>query len=299
MPSPGRSGSGIAPKCGGDVRSQTGEGGRSSLPRRSNRYRPRCKPWNDRSGLAALAVILTVFCGVFWAADVSVATVKATAPHAYRDGRPETTKENDHEKPKEPFWQRATDDPVAAFTLVLTVLTAIMAGSSVFLWRSTERLVTGAEDSAQRQLRAYVNIAGVAARNVTDITKTIQYHIVIENTGRTPAYQVRMVYTAELLEYPLSLYPAAEVSGYLSETIIGGGRDAETVFDAERPLRQNEVSALASGTKAIYVFGRIDYQDIFERGHWTRFRFMIGGPVLPRSDGPLAACDEGNECSKA
>ena len=58
------------------------------------------------------------------------------------------------------MWFRAiewTPEAVtAAATVVLAFLTFILAFGSVCLWLATRRLVRGAEDTAERQLRAYV-----------------------------------------------------------------------------------------------------------------------------------------------
>lgn len=53
---------------------------------------------------------------------------------------------------------RAYEDPVALFTLVLTVATVGLFAATYFLWRATRDLVVGADQTSERQLRAYVGI---------------------------------------------------------------------------------------------------------------------------------------------
>jgi hypothetical protein len=55
-------------------------------------------------------------------------------------------------------------------------------------------------------------------------------------------------------------------------------------------------TALANGTGIIYVYGEIRYRDVFGLKHWTKYRYMIGGPVGLRGE-QMAGCEEGNEAT--
>lgn len=81
------------------------------------------------------------------------------------------------------FWDKVGDDPVAyftvwlaAFTGILAVATVILGAATVALWLATRRLVKGAEDTSERQLRAYLLVEEAQAsvngqgRFVVDIT---------------------------------------------------------------------------------------------------------------------------------
>jgi hypothetical protein len=52
----------------------------------------------------------------------------------------------------------------AAATVVLAILTLTLALGTFGLWLATRRLVRGAEDTAERQLRAYVLFASLLGR---------------------------------------------------------------------------------------------------------------------------------------
>jgi hypothetical protein len=52
---------------------------------------------------------------------------------------------------------------IAIWTVVLGIATCILGVATVKPWRATDRLVKGAEETAQRQLRAYVSVTRVEA----------------------------------------------------------------------------------------------------------------------------------------
>ena len=67
------------------------------------------------------------------------------------------------------------------------------------LWWATWRLVKSSEKTAERQLRAYVNISVARA---TAVDFNINYYVEAKNFGQTPAYNVRLRFMIELREYP-------------------------------------------------------------------------------------------------
>ena len=89
---------------------------------------------------------------------------------------------NCRHEPKEDWWTRLRTDPVATFTGLLFVATLLL------FW-ATRNLVNGAEESSKRQLRAYLGIKSQTIRRVGH--NEYQAVITIENTGQTPAHNVR------------------------------------------------------------------------------------------------------------
>src|SRR5580704_5605054 len=92
----------------------------------------------------------------------------------------------------------------AAATVVLTVLTGVLAFGSIVLWLSTKRLVKGTEETAERELRAYVFVTG---DRVYDLRAGQRARLVlkIKNSGQTPAYRVHPIGGAKIYGYPLPL----------------------------------------------------------------------------------------------
>jgi hypothetical protein len=70
------------------------------------------------------------------------------------------------------------------------------------LWLATWRLVKSAEKTAELQLRAYIS---VKPRNAYDVymLRAGRVDFLIENTGQTPAYNVRYLARAEIFEHPM------------------------------------------------------------------------------------------------
>jgi hypothetical protein len=79
---------------------------------------------------------------------------------------------------------------------VNTVLTAVLALGTLFLWAATKRLVRGSEQTAQRQLCAYIFPDNVVAASTGRITASFK------NCGQTPAYDVVMWSKTEVAAYP-------------------------------------------------------------------------------------------------
>lgn len=80
-------------------------------------------------------------------------------------------------------------------TLALVIVTAFLAGFTFRLWSATVNLVSGAEKTAERQLRAYVHIADMPIQLTIDNNKIItncMVYIKWENAGVTPALDCAM-----------------------------------------------------------------------------------------------------------
>jgi hypothetical protein len=91
--------------------------------------------------------------------------------------------------------------------VIMGLGTLILAVATGFLWWATRALVVGAEETAQRQLRAYVCVDGVELRNF-GTSKGVEIAIRFKNVGLTPAYEVKNRYSIDLEKFPkTSLHP--------------------------------------------------------------------------------------------
>jgi type II secretory pathway pseudopilin PulG len=164
-----------------------------------------------------------------------------------------------------------------------------------------------ARDTEKRQLRAYVFLESVQTANTDDRAGNNQYPdlsatIVFKNFGQTPAYNVRHSSSLRFADYP----PPATVFVYDREThpIIvdtlgpqGGARNVIRSSEADSMSAIERKQLMKAQTKAIYVFGKIDYEDAFGVGRCTSYRFMVGGNsgVL---GGDMLRMDSGNEADR-
>jgi hypothetical protein len=160
-------------------------------------------------------------------------------------------------------------------TLVLAAFTTILGFATIFLAKATKSLVSGAEDTAQRQLRAYVFVRPVGVFFLYDgdscrVTITFAF----KNYGQTPAYkfleyaeiQNFMVPTAVEITTPdpiepltqISLAPGAEIEG-----TVWGIMDRETL------------NQLGSSFRKIHVIGVAYYMDAFGHIRETKHCFYV------------------------
>jgi hypothetical protein len=73
-------------------------------------------------------------------------------------------------------------------TLLVTV-TFLLFAATLALWWSTRRLVKSGENTAKRQLRAYI-VATIKGCDVPETSDGIfTFHLAIKNTGQTPAHE--------------------------------------------------------------------------------------------------------------
>jgi len=192
---------------------------------------------------------------------------------------------------------RRHDLVTAAATIVIALFTFTLWRATDRLWDAGERQLAHLNETAERQLRAYVNIIKIIGRNLDD---RHAFTIEIRNYGQTPAYDVRtegaiVLTTQTPLEHELAL-PA-------DPPFIGGagtlapGAENHIRIEIKPPLSNEELDQVRLGTKAIYIFGRIRYIDAFNHHRQTSFRYLIGGGELISPTGNCAIAREGNEAT--
>lgn len=214
--------------------------------------------------IAAFVLLLTVFCSAFWLADSSRPLIQNPG---YKPGGSAASNEQHQEKPKESWWQRATGDPIAVFTAVLTIFTGILA------W-TTWKLVRGAEDTAERQLRAYVSVEVGAAISFR-VGEIIRIGMLMKNHGQTPAYKIAHHGLVALIANPLPaefrIRPPADLNP--SAGTLHPDQDTRAISSSRAPLSREEFEMLTS-TESVraYILGVATYQDIFGR-EWTTQTF--------------------------
>jgi hypothetical protein len=182
-----------------------------------------------------------------------------------------------------------------SITALSTVFLTLVTGGLV--WIGHQQIAT-----SRAQLRAYVSVSSALITNVADGSGMLEAQVVIKNGGQTPAYDVINVSGFAAERYPPPPTPNLIISdrqfsapGRTRES-LGPGANSISITPAGRLFTVPEKASLASGTGIIYVYGEIRYRDAFGRGHWTKYRLMMGGPVGVRG-GQLVACEEGNEAT--
>ena len=192
-------------------------------------------------------------------------------------------------KVDESFWQRTTHDPVATFTAVLTVSTIGLCWATFRLWRSTERLVLGAETSAQHQLRAYVAFDGIRINRVfTENGKiaSLSFTPVFKNFGQTVATHV--------VGYTVLTFSADREGADVDYSRIPKSRDPTITAPGQDDFGAPTKRILMSEFRTIYdsgltivIYGAVNYMDVFQTKRRTEFSVFYSFEALEAGDGNI------------
>jgi hypothetical protein len=179
---------------------------------------------------------------------------------------------------------------LAFFTFLLWISTQSLAAEAVVTGRrqATEvresldigrRTVETMQANANMQLRAYVAVEdAVISDPLSDDEVRIAVHI--KNFGQTPAADFRCRFAVIVVDDPDSARPdfeslAKQWSPQPQSSLAPGG--VVTLLTGMSPFNTAERDALKKGTKGLYVFGEVHYEDAFGTGRSTRFSYRRGG----------------------
>jgi hypothetical protein len=134
------------------------------------------------------------------------------------------------------------------------------------------------EDTAKRQLRAYIEVRAVYPRELED-GKPVPVCIELANCGQTPARNIAAMGQVFTGEYPLG--PGApQAPDTLPEDPRGSvGPDLPVllIYRTAQPYSSDFQEHLDSGKFGVWIHGVVRYEDIFGRRWHTRFNYVCGG----------------------
>jgi hypothetical protein len=153
---------------------------------------------------------------------------------------------------------RRRSDFIAGFIALAAV---IQAGALI----ATIRVMTR---TARRQLRAYVNITGAEFRTVPGGYPP-NVILSMKNFGATPARSITF------RRFILLALPGTETFDRLSEPITM--RDLAPTQDGVQLIVLSEINhaVLGSSEYILFIYGIIDYKDVFGGSRYTEFRFRL------------------------
>jgi hypothetical protein len=161
---------------------------------------------------------------------------------------------------------------IAIFTIILGIFTVILAGS-------TQELVRDAQNTTERQLRAYISIEPKIVAMAEKEERIVKIDCLTVNHGQTPATEINHIVSIDLLPNPLPddfVYPAAtQPINY--ESALFPHQHMTTWFIFDRLLTTEEFQAVEAGTKRIHLWGTTFYKTAFKRRCHTKFRASVGG----------------------
>jgi hypothetical protein len=172
---------------------------------------------------------------------------------------------------------KITDTLLVGFTFLLFLAT-------IGLFWATRDLVKGADKNAEKQLRAYVAIWGGAIepqRFADDGVLALAVRVELKNSGQTPGYGFRT-----WLDLKVDV-PSAIPFKFLDNlndrafSIIGPGTNAN--IDQAVATTPEEIAELNAGTKKLFIWGKVEYKDIFDRKRFFVFR-CVSGRFYPQAN---------------
>jgi hypothetical protein len=173
-----------------------------------------------------------------------------------------------------------------AITALATLLLTFVTGGLV--WTAYLQIHT-----ARAQLRAYILPTGVTITEgkfnnppIMDTEGQLYAYVEWKNTGQTPAY--KMVSWSEFqVTEPINedKLIAPKMESAYTRTLGAGATNNRGFWT--RKLTPSQIADVSAGVKIIYIYGRFEYTDVFNRPHYTDFRFHYSG-VFPIKAGPAA-----------
>jgi hypothetical protein len=191
----------------------------------------------------------------------------------------------------------AHDGAFTAFaTVAIAWFTFILKRSTDKLWDAGERQLAHSEDTARRQLRAY--IAAPVQSEVRHFPLRTLSILGFKNSGQTPAHDVSVWATSAVAVYPLEerpTAPARTVGEGASVGVVGPSEPFHCEFDPEAPVTKDEWEQVVAGKCAFFLYGELSYRDAFGKQHLTTFCRFYRGDAARSPNGSLATYHKWNE----
>ena len=221
-------------------------------------------------GQLALGSLFAFALWIFVALPFLYAVPRYDYPHDHGSQQTTDTGSAQH-KPKEPFWERATDDPVAVFTLALVVFTFVLAASTIGLWIVTAQGVGNQAKDTRILQRAYISVEPDGLHPYAKSHACITT-VIITNVGHLPARNVRWAIHS-ILDFD-DRRPRSKLT-------ITWPLEGEITLSPGAPMKQGalEPRKIGHDTESlrpqvglyIYVWGVVRYDDGFGNDRSTYF----------------------------
>lgn len=144
------------------------------------------------------------------------------------------------------------------------------------------------DDTRKRELRAYLSIKVVKnpERNTFGfVNSPNQYtpddcgHIsgvsfTIKNTGKTPAHKVTPCFFGEVKSPDTIAFPFDQEGASGGSFVIHPDMTIDVIVPTIN-LRKGDFAAIQSGSGSFYLWGKVEYRDVFGKECWTEFRFVF------------------------
>ena len=179
---------------------------------------------------------------------------------------------------------------LALYTALLVALAVLQLAAFLYQGYWLRRTVKSAEDTAARQLRAYVGVREFEIESfVVGEVPIVRFEIA--NFGQTPSYRTRIWVGVGYLPNPMTgTFP--EPNHGTTFRVLSPGDNITRNTRAEGVLTQEILDAITAKTTRLCVVGQVEYRDAFGRDHRTDFRSHYDPRIAV-----LAISEEGNDAN--
>lgn len=214
-------------------------------------------------------------------------------------------------------WHKNPSNWIQLFTLLSVAIYTLF---TYCILQNSQEQVSVSRDNEQRSLRAYVVLTDfgifcpdcgdtlLAPNGRPDIRNSIRTRM--ENNGQTPASEVVGITNwwqesgknAKLP--PRFAFPDHERHGFISKSDIGRDKHKDSAEEMDADAIATFKDA-ATGNSTLFLYGHIDYCDIFGEPHTTAYCFIYvpnGGlnlPLCDRYNGEIAPKGKCNDTTAA
>ena len=158
-----------------------------------------------------------------------------------------------HKLPFAKRWFGWWNNPSDRFSFLVAFFTCGVFAATVALWLATKDLVNDAEDTAERQLRAYIVVSGVNMPITPD--GFYKPSAQIKNVGLTPAYDFRAWFAMQAMRPDQRDFARPNDAAVKSTGILGPGQ--QTILGGFFPLAPANVvqQEIRAGNRTFFIWG--------------------------------------------
>jgi hypothetical protein len=173
--------------------------------------------------------------------------------------------------------------------VVLVIVTAIYCGASLTLLGEMKKQNDLTRQNLVAIQRAWVSVKGGPSDPGELAPERRVVQLVVHNSGKTPAMNVRRQTVAQIIAGPAATPPAVSFAGPATQGVIAEGQDL-TARTGLGPFSRQDLDAVAAGKSTLYLHGRVDFDDIFGHAHWLTLCYFY----TREAEGHWRLCPAGN-----
>lgn len=163
--------------------------------------------------------------------------------------------------------------------------------------KETRRSIKVAKDDMVYSQRAWVmpEVMSISLRD-----EAAQFLLMIRNHGRSPANNVRVgvvIEKSQLLPIPRDLRQGETTWVHVGTINLGPSLNNNLTIRSRINVTADELAAIKAKTLALYVYGLIEYDDVFANPRYTRLCSIYIPDGSAAGNGMLSPWESGNEAT--